>query len=91
MGFPSSGLESLIRNPLDQVKKFLLKKHKQYFKVYNLCIEKERQLPEGTFERMANFGFIDHNPPSIELIDRFCHDMVLNDHNIRKLYRKKII
>lgn len=76
MGFPSSGLESFVRNSMDQVKAFLAKRHGAYFKVYNLCIEKERQYPEGTFERMASFGFHDHIPPSIDQMERFCQDAV---------------
>lgn len=77
MGYPSSGLmEKYVRNSLDDVLRFLAKQHKQHYKVYNLCIENERQYPATTFEKMASYGFLDHNPPSIALIHQFCEDVV---------------
>lgn len=76
MGYPSSGLESLVRNSLDQVKSFLNKRHGGHHRIYNLCIEKDRQYPIGTFENLVSYAFFDHNPPSIDLMERFCQDMV---------------
>lgn len=76
MGYPSKGMEALVRNPLEQVQLFLKKRHKQHHKVYNLCIEKERIYPEGTFDKMKHYGFFDHNPPSIKMMEDFCLDLV---------------
>lgn len=42
MGFPSLGTESFYRNPREEVKSFLERKHHKHYRVYNLCIEKER-------------------------------------------------
>lgn len=82
MGYPSQGFESIYRNNLDQVKQFLDRRHtKQNYKVYNLCCEKERQYPEGTFPKMASYGFHDHNPPSIHMMDQFCRDVVSQTHS----------
>lgn len=76
MGYPSSGFESLYRNSMEQVKDFLDSRHKQNYKVYNLCCEKDKQYPNQSFPKMATYGFHDHNPPSIDLMDRLCIDMV---------------
>lgn len=76
MGYPSTGFESVYRNNVNQVKDFLDGRHKLNYKVYNLCCEKDRQYPSTTFGKMAQYGFYDHNPPSIDQIDRFCKDVV---------------
>ena len=41
--FPSSGLWSLYRNPIEKVAAFLDTKHKDRYKIYNLCSEKTYQ------------------------------------------------
>lgn len=76
MGFPSSGLESVYRNPLEEVKRFLDKRHKQFYKVYNLCIEKDRQYAANTFPKVVNYGFHDHHPPNLEMLESMCNDIV---------------
>jgi len=40
MGFPSDGRESIYRNPMSEVQKLLEIKHKDHYKVYNLCSER---------------------------------------------------
>ena len=44
MGFPSTGCETLYRNSLSDLKSFLDRYHGEY-KIYNLCIEKNRIYP----------------------------------------------
>lgn len=62
MGFPSSGTEGIYRNPIDEVIKFFDKYHKNHFRIYNLCSEREYDI--GLFEnRVERFPFDDHNPP----------------------------
>lgn len=69
MGFPSTGLESMYRNPGHQVKKLLDERHGDKYKVYNLCSEKDNSInfPDG-----ERFPFYDHNPCPLKMILEFC-------------------
>jgi len=74
MGFPAQGMEGLYRNPMSQVKKFLEWKHKDHYKVYNLCIEREYDV-EKFASRVGRFPFADHQAPPLEMIPQFCEDV----------------
>lgn len=41
MGYPSESMEALYRNPFEKVFKFFEKFHKDKYKVYNLCSERQ--------------------------------------------------
>ena len=76
MGFPSTGAEALYRNPATQVKSFLAHYHPQQCKVYNLCVESNRQyqasvigLPDALLEVHATY---DHNPCPLICVLPFC-------------------
>lgn len=74
MGFPATGLEGQYRNHMKDVKRFMKERHKDNFKVYNLCSEREYDPSE--FEgRVSVFPFEDHQAPPFESILPFCQDV----------------
>ncbi|KAA6402279.1 MAG: putative Phosphatidylinositol 3,4,5-trisphosphate 3-phosphatase [Streblomastix strix] len=75
MGFPAIKGETIWRNPLSDVLKFLDTHHKDHYKVYNLCCEPDRQYDHSIFYgRVAVYPFADHNCPPFDMITQFCID-----------------
>ena len=72
MGFPSSSIEGLYRNPLEEVQKFFNTRHPSHYKIYNLC--EEKSYAENLFYRQACFPFKDHEAPPLNLMRPFCED-----------------
>ena len=72
MGFPSTSLEGLYRNPLEEVQKFFNTRHPSHYKIYNLC--EEKKYPENTFFKQGYFPFKDHEAPPLNLMRPFCED-----------------
>lgn len=75
MGFPSVGKEALYRNSISDVKSFMTQKHRNSYKIYNLC--SERDYDSTYFDPGSvckDFFFDDHNPPPFEMIYKFCAD-----------------
>ncbi|XP_070133161.1 phosphatidylinositol 3,4,5-trisphosphate 3-phosphatase and dual-specificity protein phosphatase PTEN isoform X1 [Drosophila bipectinata] len=77
MGYPAPDkIEGIWRNRLEDVYKFLEENHGQHYKIYNLCLERKYDISKFN-GRVASFLFEDHNPPTIELMQRFCKDVDL--------------
>ena len=69
MGMPSSHLEGLYRNPMEEVQRFLNTRHTAHYKVYNLC--EERSYPKNSFFKQEIFPFKDHEAPPLNLMKSF--------------------
>eukprot|EP00457_Paulinella_chromatophora_P006229 gb/GEZN01006247.1/.p1 GENE.gb/GEZN01006247.1/~~gb/GEZN01006247.1/.p1 ORF type:complete len:468 (-),score=44.80 gb/GEZN01006247.1/:114-1517(-) len=74
MGYPSDNLAGMYRNHIRDVQKFLSTRHKDGYKLYNLCAEREykAEIFEG---RVARYPFDDHNPCPFNMIEPFCKDV----------------
>jgi len=73
MGYPATGLESIYRNRLADVRKFLNERHQSHYKVYNLC--SERQCAAECFSVSACYPFDDHNCPPFDMLCKLMADM----------------
>uniref|UniRef100_A0A2K5E5H8 Phosphatidylinositol-3,4,5-trisphosphate 3-phosphatase n=1 Tax=Aotus nancymaae TaxID=37293 RepID=A0A2K5E5H8_AOTNA len=69
MSFPSSGRQSFYRNPIEEVVRFLDKKHPNHYRVYNLCSERAYD-PKHFHNRVSRIMIDDHNVPTL-------HEMVV--------------
>jgi len=70
--FPSTGLWSLYRNPIEKVSAFLDAKHKDRYMMFNLCSEKtyDTSFFHGRVERVL---IDDHNVPSLQQMLEFAN------------------
>ncbi|XP_055223986.1 putative tyrosine-protein phosphatase TPTE [Gorilla gorilla gorilla] len=64
MSFPSSGRQSFYRNPIEEVVRFLDKKHRNHYRVYNLCSERVYD-PKHFHNRVVRIMIDDHNVPTL--------------------------
>ena len=72
MGYPSTSIESIYRNNLTDVQKFFNTRHKDHYKIYNLC--EEKNYPKDIFYKQGYYPFKDHEVPSLNTIKLFCDD-----------------
>ncbi|XP_053400347.1 phosphatidylinositol 3,4,5-trisphosphate 3-phosphatase TPTE2-like [Mercenaria mercenaria] len=71
MSFPSKGFMAVYRNPVHEVARFFETKHKDHYRIYNLC--SERDYDETLFHNQVERIFIDdHNVPTVKDIIWFC-------------------
>ena len=74
--FPSTGVWALYRNPIGHVAAFLNDKHKEHYKMYNLC--SERTYDSALFggeDVVQRYMIDDHNVPSLSEMVRFSQDV----------------
>jgi phosphatidylinositol-3,4,5-trisphosphate 3-phosphatase/dual-specificity protein phosphatase PTEN len=71
MGFPSTGVEAVYRNPMPEVQRFFKHFHDDHFKIYNLCSERAYDL-ESYFPLVERVPFNDHNPCAFDQLGPFC-------------------
>ena len=75
MGYPSTGKETIYRNNAADVRSFLDLKHKDGYRIYNLCPSSERSYdPDFFYGRVQHFPFVDHSPPPMAMFLPFCED-----------------
>ncbi|KAB7504423.1 Phosphatidylinositol 3,4,5-trisphosphate 3-phosphatase TPTE2 [Armadillidium nasatum] len=74
MSFPSSGRIAMYRNDIKEVARFLNTKHKDHYRVYNLCSERHYDVRyfNGSVRR---FTVDDHNVPSLKEMLEFSEDV----------------
>jgi phosphatidylinositol-3,4,5-trisphosphate 3-phosphatase/dual-specificity protein phosphatase PTEN len=73
MGFPADNYEKIYRNSKDEILRFFEERHKNHYKVYNLC--SENTYPDDTFYHQGYFPFDDHESPPFNLIYDICVDI----------------
>lgn len=73
MGFPADNYEKIYRNSLSETLRFFSERHKDNYKIYNLC--SERTYPENSFFSQGYFPFDDHEAPPFNLIYKICIDI----------------
>ena len=90
MGKPSTSIEGMYRNKLEDVVEFFNQRHPNHYKVYNLC--EEIFYPNNTFYQQGCFAFQDHEAPPLNLIHPFCEDakkfLDLDDKNVVAIHCK---
>lgn len=73
MGFPADNYEKIYRNSLAETLRFFESRHKENYRVYNLC--SERSYLPNTFYSQAYFPFDDHEAPPLNILIPFCFDV----------------
>ncbi|KAG0167173.1 hypothetical protein DFQ28_003248 [Apophysomyces sp. BC1034] len=74
MSAPSVGLESIYRNSLQDVKRFLDGRHGEHYKIFNLRSEKSYKADMFDHAPVVNYPFDDHQSPPFDLMLKFCQD-----------------
>eukprot|EP00039_Didymoeca_costata_P018887 m.335385 g.335385 ORF g.335385 m.335385 type:complete len:559 (-) comp17585_c0_seq1:74-1750(-) len=73
MGVPATGFISWFRNPIDEVVKFFNLRHKNAYRIYNVC--PEHPYPHERFDNNVRaYDVQDHTPPTMDIIMTFLAD-----------------
>ncbi|CAB3409018.1 unnamed protein product [Caenorhabditis bovis] len=74
MGYPANATEALYRNSMKHIIRFLEKRHKDHYKVFNLRGQYSYD-PANFKNRVVSFEMTDHHPPRLELMAPFCREV----------------
>lgn len=79
MSLPASGVDSIYRNPCDEVSHFFKAKYKDRFRIYNCCPEKKYSYKKfnnhNPTQCIYEYFMEDHSPTPISQIIGFCKNM----------------
>lgn len=75
MGFPSENFERIYRNPMPEVQRFLEMRHKNTYKLYNLCAERHYDKDKFHGRVEESYSFYDHEAPQFKIIIPFCQNV----------------
>ncbi|KAM4815262.1 phosphatidylinositol 3,4,5-trisphosphate 3-phosphatase TPTE2-like [Thomomys bottae] len=85
MSFPSSGIHTFYRNPMQEVARFFNTRHPEHYFVYNLCSERSYD-PKYFHHRVHRIMIEDHNVPTLEEMVSFAKEVIAwlskDPHNI---------
>ncbi|KAM4815594.1 phosphatidylinositol 3,4,5-trisphosphate 3-phosphatase TPTE2-like [Thomomys bottae] len=85
MSFPSSGIHTFYRNPMQEVARFFNTRHPEHYFVYNLCSERSYD-PKYFHHRVHRIMIDDHNVPTLEEMVSFSKEVIAwlskDPHNI---------
>ena len=90
MGYPSSNIEGLFRNHVKDVVNFLTHRHENHYRLYNLCSERHYNI-DIFHGNVSEYGFHDHHPPPMTMMESFCQDVVRTILLIIKEYSTNLI
>ncbi|CAK60015.1 unnamed protein product (macronuclear) [Paramecium tetraurelia] len=81
MGFPAIDYEAIYRNSMEDVQRFFNQRHKNHYKIINLC--SERKYDHAYFDgNVSEYPFDDHQAPQFNMIYELCaeiHNYVTQD------------
>jgi phosphatidylinositol-3,4,5-trisphosphate 3-phosphatase/dual-specificity protein phosphatase PTEN len=84
MAFPGSGIETIYRNSIDHVAKFLNQRHQKNYIVFNLAGKKYDNVKFNN--RVKEYDWVDHHAPPLDILFDICdeiHNFLLkNDDNV---------
>lgn len=80
MAYPASGIESVYRNQIDKVSKFLKERHKSNYMVFNLSGKKYENSKFDykviyRLNQVKEYDIVDHHPPKLTLVFQICREI----------------